>query len=434
MSYADRNIRSFLLFRVLFNARFYYPVLAVLFLDLGLSLEQYALLNVAWAAAIVVFEVPSGALADLIGRKKLVVAASILMVVEMCIFAFAPTRNTQLLFWLFILNRIFSGAAEACASGADEALVYDSLKSESRESEWPAVLERLNKLSAICFFVAMIVGSLVYDPATFNVIGGWFGWHWNLQAADVVRFPIYLTLVASVFTCFATLAMHESPIAAHQKVTLREAFRNVVWSGRWIWHSPVAFFVMFATLANDCFLRLVMTLTSKYFRLIHLPEMSFGLIGAALGLLNYLSPLIAKRFIALGSAQRAFAMVSVITTIGLMGLPFAFPYVGLGFVALIGLAMGILMFLTSYYLNEVAEPAKRATILSFKGLTSNLAYGGIGIFFAALLKNLQHAHSNSAADGVFLQGLQWLPWTFLVVIGLTYGTSKIRRLSAASPS
>ena len=59
-----RNIPLFIAFRVLFNARWYYPVLAVLFLDFGLSIGQYALLNVAWAAAIVGLEVPSGALAE----------------------------------------------------------------------------------------------------------------------------------------------------------------------------------------------------------------------------------------------------------------------------------------------------------------------------------------------------------------------------------
>ena len=53
-----RNIPLFIAFRVLFNARWYYPVLAVLFLDFGLSIEQYALLNVAWAVAIVGLEVP----------------------------------------------------------------------------------------------------------------------------------------------------------------------------------------------------------------------------------------------------------------------------------------------------------------------------------------------------------------------------------------
>jgi hypothetical protein len=44
---ADRDRRRFVLFRVLFNSRFYYPVLAVLFLDLGLTATEYTLLNFA---------------------------------------------------------------------------------------------------------------------------------------------------------------------------------------------------------------------------------------------------------------------------------------------------------------------------------------------------------------------------------------------------
>ena len=114
----SRNIPLFIAFRILFNARWYYPMLAVLFLDFGLSIEQYALLNVAWAAAIVAFEVPSGALADQLGRKRMVVFAAILMVVEMAVFAFAPRGNPSLLFALFLVNRVhrarwFSGR-EGC--------------------------------------------------------------------------------------------------------------------------------------------------------------------------------------------------------------------------------------------------------------------------------------------------------------------------------
>ncbi|MCD4715131.1 MAG: MFS transporter, partial [Desulfobacterales bacterium] len=67
------NVRYFIAFRVFFNARFYYPVFTILFLDFGLTLQQFALLNVAWAATIVLLEVPSGALADTIGRRNLLV-------------------------------------------------------------------------------------------------------------------------------------------------------------------------------------------------------------------------------------------------------------------------------------------------------------------------------------------------------------------------
>ncbi|MGA0093864.1 MAG: MFS transporter, partial [Chthoniobacterales bacterium] len=108
-----RNLPLFVAFRVLFHARFYYPVIGVLFLDLGLTLEQYALLNVIWAVVIIVLEIPSGALADVIGRKRVVVLAAVLMVAEMAVFAFAP--RGMWMFWLRVLNRILSGAAAACA-------------------------------------------------------------------------------------------------------------------------------------------------------------------------------------------------------------------------------------------------------------------------------------------------------------------------------
>ena len=90
---ADRNWRRFVLFRVLFNSRFYYPVLAVLFLDLGLSPTEYTLLNFAWALAIVFTDLPAGVLADRIGRRPLVVGAAIFMVMEMLLLAAAPLHG-----------------------------------------------------------------------------------------------------------------------------------------------------------------------------------------------------------------------------------------------------------------------------------------------------------------------------------------------------
>lgn len=52
-------------------------------LDYGLTLAQFAVLNAVWAASIVLLEVPSGALADRFGRKRMVVIAAMLMVIEM---------------------------------------------------------------------------------------------------------------------------------------------------------------------------------------------------------------------------------------------------------------------------------------------------------------------------------------------------------------
>jgi MFS family permease len=95
------NIRRFIAFRVFFNARFYYPVFTILFLDFGLTLEQSALLNVAWALTILLLEVPSGALADVIGRRRLLVFAGSVVVLEISLLCFAPTGKTVLLFAIF---------------------------------------------------------------------------------------------------------------------------------------------------------------------------------------------------------------------------------------------------------------------------------------------------------------------------------------------
>ena len=41
--YAIKNVRLFIAFRIFFNARFYYPVFTILFLDFGLTMAQFAL-------------------------------------------------------------------------------------------------------------------------------------------------------------------------------------------------------------------------------------------------------------------------------------------------------------------------------------------------------------------------------------------------------
>ena len=54
----ERNPMRYVWFTTLYNARAYYPILAILFIDLGLTLDQYVLLNFVWAASIFLFEVP----------------------------------------------------------------------------------------------------------------------------------------------------------------------------------------------------------------------------------------------------------------------------------------------------------------------------------------------------------------------------------------
>jgi len=431
---ADRNVRWFLLFRVVFNSRFYYPVMAILFLDLGLSMEQYALLNVAWAAAIVLLEVPSGAMADLVGRRWLVIFSSCLMLLEMGIFAFTPTGNITLLFWLFLLNRVVSGAAEAAASGADEALVYDSLKLAGRENEWPKVLGRLARWQSGGFFVAMILGAAIYDASWVNKTLGWFGINSQLSAADTVRMPVYLTLVSAVLAIIAALRLYEPPMPKDKQVSAGAAFIEVMAAGRWILATPLALFVILATICNDSFVRLFLTIGTQYYRLIDIPEAVFGIIGSTFALLGYAAPPIANRLIATKKPALTFGVVSLTTFAGLWGLQLMIPAWGLVFPMLLGLGMSVMGFATSYYLNQLAEPSRRATILSFRGLSINLTYGMVGLMFAGLLRALKSGDAAADESVLFVRALGWLPWLFIAAALVVFAKPLLQRQALVQPT
>src|SRR5580692_8172225 len=215
---ADRNWRRFVLFRVLFNSRFYYPVLAVLFLDLGVSATEYTLLNFAWALAIVFTDIPAGALADRIGRKPLVVAAAVFMVLEMILLGVAPLHGGIVLLLCCLANRILSGMAEGMASGADEALVFDSLAERGRSGEWPQVLDQVMRWQGVGMVIAMLVGGAVYDPAFVGRLCSALGWNHSFVQGTTLRFPVYLNLITALLTLSVALGLREPKVRTSQVV------------------------------------------------------------------------------------------------------------------------------------------------------------------------------------------------------------------------
>ena len=202
------NPRRFVLFTVFYNARAYYPVLAILFLDLGLTLDEFVLLNLIWATTIFLFEVPSGALADTIGRRKLLIISAGLMVLEMLCLLLAPRHGGTVLFALCITNRILSGLSEAFASGADEALAYDSLPENDRAEAWDRTLAAAMRWRSAGFVIAMILGGLLYDPTILNrLLPAGF----QLTADVAHRLPVAVVLGQALVCLFITLRWWSRP-------------------------------------------------------------------------------------------------------------------------------------------------------------------------------------------------------------------------------
>ncbi|MEX0324746.1 MAG: MFS transporter [Puniceicoccaceae bacterium] len=446
----EGNLRRFIRFRLFFNARFYYPVFTILFLDYGLTLEQFSILNLAWALTIVLAEVPSGAMADIVGRKRLLVFASILMFIEMGLLVIVPIGTSPLLFLVFLINRVCSGLAEAAASGADEALAYDSLKALDREDDWAGLLEKTTRVMSAGFFVTMIVGAFCYDPNVVNSVLGFFNDQWSLPPETIIRLPIILTLVTSCIVLWTTIRMREielpdtgsgegDPERKTVWQSIAQPFAQVIRAAGWTFNHRFVLFVILAALALDSVGRQFVILASEYYRIIHIPPAWFGFIGAGMALLGLVNARISRYLVTHHSPLFNFLVLSAILMAGLIGIMFTIPWFGVLFAICAFSMMGMVNFQSSFYLNREVDSSHRATVLSFRGLALNLGLGMASLLYTGLIAVLKTAEKGDLTpeqlqESVFVSSLRAFPVYFLVLffLILILGKLFIRRASICS--
>lgn len=441
----EGNLRRFIIFRLFYSARFYYPVFTVLFLDYGLTLEQFAILNIVWAMTIVLAEVPSGALADIVGRKRLVVFAAIMMVLELALIVFAPIGASPILFMLFLANRICSGLSEAAASGADEALAYDSLKALGREDDWSRILQRTTQVVSVGFFMTMILGAFAYDPDLVNGLLAAIDPEWQLSNNFVIRLPVILTLLTSFIVLGAALGFHDIDIKEGESLdsqdltgkSLLDPFRKILVAGKWTINHQFVLFVILAALILDSVGRQFAVLASEYYRVIDIPVSWFGFIGAGMSLVGMVNAIFSRYLVTNHAPLFNFLTLSFVLMTGLIGLGFAIPYYGVIFAVGAFAMMGMVQFQSSYYINKEVDSVHRATVLSFRGLALNLGLGFASLLYTsyvALLRIQQEGivPEEELRDAIFLGALRGFPIYFLLLLltVLLLGRASIKTLGS----
>ncbi|WP_319521836.1 MFS transporter [uncultured Desulfosarcina sp.] len=420
--FAVNNVRMFIAFRVFFNCRFYYPIFTVLFLDFGLSVAQFSILNAVWAATIVMAEVPSGALADIVGRRRLLVFAAMSMLVEMAILCLAPRGSIPLLFGFFCVNRVLSGLAEAAASGADEAIAYDALQAEGMADQWGRVLEVQMRLQSVMFILTMSAGAAVYDPELMTRVMAWLGSGVRFTQDQTLRLPLYLTFLFSLVTLAATWRLDEiHPDSGQEDAAEKglggstlDALKLTFSTGGWILKTPFVLAVILFGMLFDGVLRMAITLASQYYRMVQLPESLFGILGSVMAVAGLFIPRLARRIAENHSPAVCLGATSLVALSGLTGMAFFWPTVGLVPALVAFSALYMVGFFLSYFVNREAPSSRRATVLSFKGLAYNLSYGLIGVVYAGLLE-AKKAGIGGAVDArtvenlVFKETFFWFP-------------------------
>ena len=176
-------LTNFYIFRFFTDFAFIYAVYIILFKLRGLSVFEISLLLALWCAFVVVFEVPTGALADKWNRKYMLSLGMFSKALGFGIWFFAKD------FWLFSLGFFFWGIQETFCSGTQEALLFDTLKKFKKEENYEKITGQGH------FYSKMGAGISVF-------LGGFL-------AAYSFDLNILLSIVAMVVAIIPTLFFEE---------------------------------------------------------------------------------------------------------------------------------------------------------------------------------------------------------------------------------
>lgn len=129
----------------------------------GFSLGEVFLLYSLFVTIALIAEVPSGVFADRYGRRPSLILATSLIAGGFVVFGLADSPILIAVAWLTL------AAADAFMSGADNALLYETMDALGRRNDFARTLGRLGALQGVVLAVLVLLGAALADATSLVV-------------------------------------------------------------------------------------------------------------------------------------------------------------------------------------------------------------------------------------------------------------------------
>lgn len=168
------------------------PIFWVVYFQLkGFTISDVSFALAFLSIATFMFEIPTGAIADIFGRKRSVVLGCFLIGIGIFLIPFATN--------IFFLNALFLfwGIAFTLPSGAEDAWVVDSLKEKGKENLIQKYYTKKNIIAAVCFMGAGLIATFLMYSFDFETKYRFF----NIQlfGSDFLWFAQAIVFIISGF-------------------------------------------------------------------------------------------------------------------------------------------------------------------------------------------------------------------------------------------
>lgn len=154
MNTSLRNEKIFYITEFFNGLIFHMPVWVAYELQF-ITLGQLAIIEAIMQGSQLLSELPTGAIADLLGKKASVIIGRIIGLISLFMYANATSYTG------FIIYAIVSGFGDSFVSGAKDALLYDSLKENGKEERYTKISSKLSLIFQLSFAVAIMTGGVL---------------------------------------------------------------------------------------------------------------------------------------------------------------------------------------------------------------------------------------------------------------------------------
>lgn len=324
----------------------------------GMTVMMVVLCEIIYAVTIVIFEIPTGVLADVFGRKGLLVLGAFLSMLEFVLLLFAYH------FWVFALVVFIAGIAGACMSGALNALLYDSLLEVKKENTFVKIVGRIHSLDFIASLLAALSGS---------VFAKFYGFEFN-----------YFLSAASMFIAFGfTIFLKEPSKKVEQEQT--NGFKDYIrLSISFYKCNPKLVSVITYAMAVGACITYLDEFWQLYLDEIGISLLFFGVFAAFISLARIPGSLLAAYLTRYLKEETIILSVLGFSALGFF-MTAIFPnIIGLILIMFIFLASGVIDPVVAGYLHHQSNSEIRATIESIQSLVERAITFIIGIGFGMI--------------------------------------------------
>lgn len=325
------------------------PIVVLFYQENGLSMSQIFILKSIYSIAMVATELPSGYLADVWGCRKTLLLGAILGTIGILIYSLTSGFNS------FIFAEIILGIGFSFVSGADSALLYDSLKAENREDEYIK-------------FEGNITSAGNFAEALAGVAGG-------LLATISLRTPYYFQFFVAATAIPAAFFLKE-PLHVQEKIklTMKQilSILKLTYQQREMRSAIlISSFTGAATLTYAWFVQ-------PYFQEAGVPVSVFGILWTLLNLSAGVFSMFSYRVERLLGKKNTLLFIVVFISLGFILTSFQISLAGIAILFGFYMVRGVATPVLKDYINQYTDSKVRATILSVRNFEIRIIFAVIG--------------------------------------------------------